>query len=156
MVRMQELHRLFGPLDDAGCTAMSQADDALTALRHVNPDAAKRLEHMKTLEAGWYEEGSLPISPQAIDTAARVILVAHGLYGSRLKPPFPAPGQDGDVEIDWDGERVFQLMLMIPPEGSPVRFLLETPGAAGEFADWEGHIPGDGSLQELLACILIP
>ena len=153
MVTTQELHRLFGVLDDTGCTAMSQADDALSALRHVDPDAAERLKHMKTLEAGWYDEGSLPISPQAIDTAARVILVAHGLYGSRLKPPFPAPGPDGEVGIDWDGERTHQLMLDIPPGGAPIEFLVEVPDGSGGFTDFEGIIPADATLQEVLAYI---
>ena len=153
MVTTSDLERLFGPLDAAGCTAMSQADDALDALRHVNPDAAARLEHMKTLEAGWYEEGSLPISPQAIETAARVILVAHGLYGSRLKPPFAAPGPDGDVGIDWDGERIHQLLLDIPPGGSPIEFLVEAPDGAGGFTDVEGVIPDDATLQQVLGHI---
>lgn len=155
MVTTRDLERLFGPLDEAACTAMSQADDALGALRDVNPEVAERLEHMKTLEAGWYEEGSLPISREAIETAARVILVTHGLYGSRLKAPFPAPGPDGEVEIDWDGVHVFQLMLMVPTSGSPIRFLLAAPDGAGGFSDREGIIPDDATLQALLADILI-
>ena len=153
MVTANDLERLFGALDDAGCTAMAQADDALAALRHVNPDAAERLEHMKTLEAGWYEEGSLPISPKAIETAARVILVAHGLYGSRLKPPFPAPGPDGDVGIDWDGDHHLQLVLDVPPGGAPIEFLVEVPDGAGGFTDFEGAIPDDATLQRVLAYI---
>lgn len=153
MVTTQDLHRLFGALDDAGCTAMSQADDALSALRDVNPDAAVRLEHMKTLEAGWYEEGSLPISPQVIDTAARVLLVAHGLYGSRLKAPFPAPGPDGEVGIDWEGERTHQLLLDILPGGARIQFLVEVPDGAGGFTDLSGAIPDDATLQQVLAYI---
>lgn len=153
MVTMQELHRLFGALDDAGCTVMSQSDDALRALRHVNPDAAERLEHMKTLEAGWFEEGSLPVSAQAIDIAARVILVAHGLYGSRLKAPFPAPGQDGEVGIEWDGQRTHQLLLDIFPGGARIEFLVEAPDGAGGFIDFSGAIPNDATLQQVLAYI---
>jgi hypothetical protein len=57
---------------------------------------------------------------------------------------------DGSLEIEWDSRSGTELMLVIPPEGTKVRYLLDIPNTSGGFDESEGLLAIDASLSELL------
>lgn len=146
-----DLERLFGPLADPALAASLTVEDPLNALREVDADTAERLSLFAKLGMGWRDDDSLPIPRAAIETTACLLLVADRLFGSQLEEPFIAPMVDGSVEVDWDGASGEELVLVVPPEGSPIQFVMNLPDDAGGVTEWDGYLPADASLAELLS-----
>ena len=150
MVNTAHLAHLFGDLLEPASLADLGPDDALAALREVNPAAADRLEGFAALP-GWVEEGNIPITPEAIETTSCALLLAARMFGQQVKPPFVAPMPDGGIMLEWDGARGNELVVVVPPEGSEPRFLMEFRDASGGRTDWDGTLPSDAGFSELLA-----
>ena len=150
MVNTAHLAHLFGDLLGPAGLADLGPDDALAKLRAVNPIAAARLDGFAALP-GWVEEGNTPITPEAIETTSCALLLADRMFGHQVKPPFVAPMPDGGIMLEWDGTRGNALMVVVPPEGSEPRFLMEFQDASGGRTDWDGTLPSDAGFRELLA-----
>ena len=146
-----DLEQLFGPLREPSLAADLTADSPLDALRKVNADATERLALFAKLGMGWRDDESLPIPPAAIKTTACLLLLAARLYGDRIGEPLVAPVVDGSVEVDWDGVSGEELVLMVPPEGAPIQFVMNLPDGSGGVTEWDGYLPADASLAELLS-----
>ena len=146
-----DLEQLFGPLREPSLAADLTAGSPLDALRKVNADATERLALFAKLGMGWRDDESLPIPPAAIKTTACLLLLAARLYGDRIGEPLVAPVVDGSVEVDWDGVSGEELVLMVPPEGAPIQFVMNLPDGSGGVTEWDGYLPADASLAELLS-----
>ena len=83
-----------------------------------------------------------------------VLLMVHGLSSGELCEPFIAPLPDGGIEIDWEASSQNELMLVIPPEGGNIQYLLEERSAPGEPSESEGLIPRDASLSEVVRRVI--
>ena len=146
-----DLERLFGPLGDPALTADLNVDNPLDALREVNADAAERLALFAKLGMGWRDDESLPIPMAAIDATACLLLLATRLCGDRIGEPLVAPVVDGSVEVDWDGASGEELVLMVPPEGAPIQFVMNLPNGSGGVTEWDGYLPVDATLADVLS-----
>ena len=146
-----DLEKLFGPLGDPALTEDLNADNPLDALREVNADAAERLALFAKLGFGWRDDESLPIPPAAIEATACLLLLAARLYGDRIGEPLVAPVIDGSVEVDWDGASGGELVLMVPPEGAPIQFVMNLPNGSGGVTEWDGYLPADATLADVLS-----
>ena len=60
-------------------------------------------------------------------------------------------GVDGSVEVDWDGASGEELVLMVPPEGAPIQFVMNLPDGSGGVTEWDGYLPVDASLADVLS-----
>ena len=146
-----DLENLFGPLGDPALTADLNADNPLGALHEVNADAAERLALFAKLGMGWRDDESLPIPPEAIEATACLLLLADRMYGDRIGEPLVAPVVDGSVEVDWDGASDAELVLMVPPEGAPIQFVMNLPNGSGGVMEWDGFLPVDATLADVLS-----
>ncbi|MCY4624663.1 MAG: hypothetical protein OXC99_06670 [Chloroflexi bacterium] len=145
-----EFERLLGPAGDPAVSASLYVTNPLDALREVNADAAERLSLFAKLGFGWRDDDSLPIPQAAISSAACLLLLADRLYGNRIAEPLVVPVVDGSVEVDWDGTSGEELVLMVPPEGAPIQFVMNLPDGSGGVTEWDGFLPTDASLADLL------
>ena len=100
---------------------------------------------------GWRDDESLPIPPAAIEATACLLLLAARLYGDRIGEPLVAPVVDGSVEVDWDGASGEELVLMVPPEGAPIQFVMNLPDGSGGVTEWDGYLPADATLADVLS-----
>lgn len=155
MVNTAHLAHLFGDLLGPAGLADLGPDDALAALRAVNPAAADRLDGFATLEQGWFEEDSPPITFEARTVAAAALLVHHSQCGDQCKPPYIDPMADGGIELQWRGASGKELLLTIPPEGVGIRFLKPFVHVYGVSFEAEGTIPADAKLNELLSWLTL-
>ena len=146
-----DLERLFGPLGDPALTADLDAVSPLEALREVNADVAERLALFAKLGGGWRDDDSLPIPPAAIEATACLLLLADRMYGDRIGEPLVAPVVDGSVEVDWDGASGEELVLMVPPEGAPIQFVMNLPDGSGGVTEWDGYLPADATLAAVMS-----
>ena len=154
MVTTADLERLFGPVGAPASTAGLQLDHALDSLLKVNADAAERITQFAGFGPGWLEEDSVPITPEAMETTACLLLVADRLCGDSVQKPFVAPSPDGGIAVEWESESGVELDLIIPPEGRGIRYLLDIPRPSGGFHEDEGLMPRDASLSDLLSHLL--
>ena len=136
-----------------GGTAQSYytADQALANLQTANPGAVERIRKLAKLEPGWYDYGSIPPTEEAVKTTARLLLVIHRLTRGLLESPFIAPLPDGGLELEWELDSGVELMLVIPPSGTDIRYLLDEPTSSGDIIKSEGIVPKDMSLSELIS-----
>ena len=146
-----DIEKLFGPLGDPALTAELDVANPLDALREVNPDAAERFALFAKLGIGWRDDESLPIPPEAIEATACLLFLAARLYGDRIGEPLVAPVIDGSVEVDWDGASDAELVLMVPPEGAPIQFVMNLPDGSGGVTEWDGYLPADATLADVLS-----
>ena len=122
----------------------------LEPLERVNPEWAQRIDSLSKLEADWDGFGAEVISGAAV-TECRRILEEIFQFPDQLVPQvFIAPLVDGGLELEWDAASGNELMVVIPPEGTPVRFLLTTLNASGQETERDGTIPQHGTLSMLL------
>ncbi|MDE2802654.1 MAG: hypothetical protein OXK21_07220 [Chloroflexota bacterium] len=146
-----DIERFFGPLGDPALAAEAAVDDPLMSLRKVEPESADRLALFAKLGGGWLDDESLPPTPRAIDTTARMLLVAHRLQGSRVANPYLAPTGAGSIHVGWKGDAGAELALVVPPEGTPIQFVMDLPDGSDSHTEWDGHIPADAALAEVLS-----
>ena len=125
--------------------------NTLSKLDKANPKAAERIRHLATLEPDWDGHGGHPVTQEAMRGTADLLLQIQDKTGDALADVFIAPLPDGSLEIEWDSRSGVELMLVIPPSGADIRYLLDIPNAAGELDESEGLLAIDSSLDELLA-----
>ncbi len=118
----------------------------LRILETVNKEWTDRLKSLNRLESDWDGYGAQPIAePATIQTCQVLKGAAEKLQSLEHFQLFIAPMPDGGLEIDLDIPEERELMLVIPPEGTPIRFLLTTHDSAGAEIETEGtlnpHIP---------------
>ena len=146
-----DIEKLFGPLGDPALTAELDVANPLDALREVNPDAAERFALFAKLGIG------AGATTKAFPSPRRPLRPRHAcfssptrLYGDRIGEPLVAPVVDGSVEVDWDGASGEELVLMVPPEGAPIQFVMNLPDGSGGFTEWDGFLPADATLADVL------
>lgn len=123
---------------------------ASVRLAQVDLKLAEELTDLATLEPGWDGYGADPPTPQAVEATAALLLTIHGLTDAQLENLFVSPLPDGGLEIDWELRTGSELMLVAPPEGTDVRYLLDKRVDAGDVIEAEGVVPGDATLSELV------
>ena len=100
----------------------------LELLRATNPAAVDRIGKLAKLEPGWDGYDGDPPTEEAIETTAKLLTAVYRLTHGALKNPFIAPSPDGGLDLEWELDSGAELMLVIPPTGTDVRYLLdETP-----------------------------
>ncbi len=127
---------------------------SLELLKDEDSAYAGRLDNLSRLEPNWDGDGAFPISSEAIGTTAWLLSLTKRLTKEPLPRPLIAPMADGGIELDWDSESGVELMLVIPPDGSKLRFLLDTPDISGDYVEKTGYLPADASFSELLSSLL--
>jgi len=153
-----------------GITLGNSPASALEILEKTNLAAAQRLRHLAYLEPGWDGYGGNSLTQESIELASALLLAVQQLTKGQLESPFIAPMPDGGVELEWElasggTSPVFsggattsratasgtgkELMIVIPPGGSGIRFLLVEPTSSGDLDETEGTIPTDATLSEL-------
>ena len=123
---------------------------AFVRLAQVNLKLAEELADLGTLEPGWDGYAADPPTPQAVEAAAALLLAIHGLANSQLGKLFVSPLPDGGLEIDWELRSGSELMLIAPPEGTDIRYLLDKRVNSGDVVESEGVVPRDATLSELI------
>ena len=129
---------------------MTHPLSALQRLEAVNQPPVERIKKLISLERNWDGYGGRPMTQDAINTTATLLLRVHGLTGATLPDPFIAPLPDGGFQLEWESPAGAELILVIPPGRERVRYLLDIPDDSGEVNESEGTIPEDASLSELL------
>ena len=123
----------------------------LEVLEIVNPGWADLLKSLTFLQPNWDGYGAEPISePAAVQTCRVLQAIAKGHQGSEYLQLFIAPMPDGGIEIDLDLPEERELMLVMPPEGTPIRFLSTTRDQTGAEAETEGTVGPNTSIPNLV------
>ena len=148
-----DIERLFGPLGDPTIATDLAVDGPLLTLRELDAEAADRLALFAKLGGGWLDDESLPPTPRAIETTA-LLLAAYRLQGSSVADPYLAPTPAGSIHVGWKGDSDSELALVVPPEGTPIQFVMDLPDGSGALTEWDGHIPADAALAELLSRLI--
>jgi hypothetical protein len=133
-----------------GETQGDGAHQALANLRVANPRAAERIRKLRTLEPDWDGYGGSPPTEEAVKATAVLLLEAHILTQGLLESPFIAPLPEGGLELEWELDSGAELMLVIPPTGTDIRYLLDEPASSGDINESEGVVPKDVALSELV------
>ena len=119
-------------------------------LVQVNSEWAERIEYLNRLEPGWDGYGSDPIAEAAVDSCCVILEdVAAIIQDGGVQQLFIAPLADGGLELEWDFPSGNELMIVVPPEGKPVRFLSSAIDVSGEEIETSGMIPGDATIPDL-------
>ena len=104
------------------------------------------------LEPGWDGFGAEPIYRRAVNECLRILEGTVKLSTSSSdRELFIAPLPDGGLELDWDLPMEEELMVVVPPEGGPVRFLLTTTDHEGNEREREGKLGIDDTLINLFS-----
>ncbi len=130
--------------------ASDRPNTAFERLQNINAAAAERISKLARLEADWDGYGGEPIAQEAIDTAAGLLTIIHGLTSGKLQNPFIAPMTDGGLELEWELNSGVELTLIVPSGGRGIKYLLDVPLDSGDIEESEGLLPRDASLSELL------
>ncbi len=125
-------------------------DLGLPPLQAVNPGAAIRIRKLAKLEPDWDGYGGEPPTEKAIKMTAALLIAIHRLTRGQLESPFIAPLSDGGLELEWELDSGVELMLVIPPTGTDIRFLLDEPKSSGDIFASEGLLPKDATITELI------
>ena len=107
---------------------------AIKELEEILPTFASRIRHLQELEPDWDGNGGVPITDDAVDRAAIILAIASRLDDT-LEEPFIAPLPNGGLQIEWEVESGKECLVVIPPDGTDVEYLLETPTASGDDFD---------------------
>ena len=135
----------------AGETQSTGAYQILAALQVTYPGAVKRIRKLASLEPDWDGYGGRPPTEEAVTAAAGLLLETHGLTQGRLDSPFIAPLPEGGLELEWDLDFGAELMLVIPPTGTDIRYLLDEPTSSSGIDESEGVVSKDATLSELIS-----
>lgn len=123
---------------------------ALELLQTTNPQAVERIRKLAKLERGWDGYGGDPPTEEAIKTTATLLSDTSKLTHGLLKIPFIAPSPDGGLALEWELDSGAELMLVIPPTDTDIRYLLDEPTNTGNIKKSEGALPQDATLTELI------
>ncbi len=125
-----------------------------SALWTSYPELAERLEHLCDLKPNWNGYESLAITVAAARKCARLIVAIDRHIYSQAGDPFLAPMADGGLELEWEGVCSRDLMVVIPPEGAPVRYLLTSYNEGDGLDELSGDFARDSAVNTLLESIL--
>ena len=123
----------------------------LATLQATNPEATERIKKLTSLEPGWDGYGGVAPTQKAIKVTAELLLETHRLTGGLLESPFIAPLPEGGLELEWELDSGAELMLVIPPTGTDVRYLLDEPTSSGNVKESEGIVTKDATLNQLIS-----
>lgn len=129
----------------------TSVNHALATLQATNSSAAERIKKLASLEPGWDGYGGVPPTQEAVKATAELLLETHRLTGGLLESPFIAPLPEGGLELEWELDSGAELMLVIPPTGRDIRYLLDGPTSSGDVKESEGVVPRDTSLNQLIS-----
>lgn len=124
------------------------------ALRQSYPEVAERMDYLADLEPDWDGYGARRISPAAINKCVRLLKAIAPDFYSRAGQPFIAPMADGGIELEWESVHDRELMLVVPSDGTTVRFLLTSFDPTGHAEDQAGVISEESDINEWLASSL--
>ena len=106
------------------------------------PEIRDRIEYLRRLEPNWDGYGAEVISESALDSCHRLLTSVFPIQ----EEPFLAPMCDGGIQIDWEFGSGAELMIVIPEDGKPVRYLLSSSNGAEQ----SGELLSVFHLQDLL------
>ena len=112
----------------------------LTTLQAINPEAVKRIRKLTNLRTDWDGYGGDPPTEEAVNEAAELLLEIHNLTQGSLVTPFVAPLPDGGLELEWDLDSGAELMLVIMPTGTDIKYLLDEPSNSNATIESEGSV----------------
>ena len=118
------------------------------------PELAERLEYLSSLEPNWDGYGSMAITVVAASKCTRLLIAIDRHIYSEAGEPFLAPMADGGLELEWECMCRRELMVVIPPEGTPVRYLLTSDNEADCMEESSGDFTEDSVVNTLLESIL--
>ena len=124
--------------------------DVLTRTR---PEWIHRINQLSKLESNWDGYEADVISAVAIVKCYGILAEVSNFPSEFLQNLFIAPLADGGLEIEWEFPSGNELMIVIPPEGSPVRFLLTTLDPSSNESETPGTIPADATLDQLFSAV---
>ena len=127
--------------------------DVLTLLTRTRLEWIHRINQLSKLESNWDGYEADVISVVAIVKCYEVLAEASNFPSEFLQNLFIAPLADGGLEIEWEFPSGNELMIVIPPEGSPVRFLLTTLDSSSNESETPGTIPADATLDQLFSAV---
>ena len=107
---------------------------ALKELEDTHLTFAGRIQHLQELEPDWDGYGGVPITNEAAETTATVLVIAKRL-DEALEDPFIAPLPSGGLQVEWEVDSGNECLVVIPPDGTNVEYLLETPIPLGDDFD---------------------
>lgn len=125
-----------------------------TALSSSHPELLERIEYLAGLEPNWDGYGSSVVSSTAVDTCTSLLNAIDEHVYAKAGEPFVAPMADGGLELEWECVSEKELMLVIPPEGTPVRFLLATCAETEITGEISGVLSEDFTVDQLFDRIL--
>ena len=133
-----------------GETKDASANHVLATLQATNPEAVEKIRKLGDLELDWDGYGGIPPTGEAVKATAWLLLETYRLTQGQLKNPFIAPLPEGGLELEWELDSSVELMLVIPPTGTDIEYLLEEPQGSGDVNESEGIVPKDATLSELI------
>lgn len=124
------------------------------ALKSSHAELLKRIDYLADLEADWDGYGARRVSRMAIKGCLHLLSTIDRRFYSQAGEPFVAPMADGGLQLEWD--RVFEkeLILVIPPDGTSIRFLLTSFDETGNAKDHEGVLSEESRIYEWLSSAL--
>ena len=128
----------------------ASTNQVLTTLQATNPEAVKRIRKLTSLRADWDGYGGDPPTEEAVREAAELLLEIHNLTQGLLVNPFIAPLPDGGLELEWDLDSGAELMLVIMPTGTDIKYLLDEPSNSNDTIESEGSVFKDATLSDLI------
>ena len=99
----------------------------LELLRQSMPVAADRLTHLSGLKDGWNGDRSIRISRTSLDVCAELLCSLASCSHHLVRLAFISPLSSGGIELEWDSLHSKDLLLSIPPNGSPIEYLISHP-----------------------------
>lgn len=109
------------------------------------------MDYLAGLEPDWDGYGARRISPAAINKCVRLLKAIAPDFYSRAGQPFIAPMADGGLELEWESVHDGELMLVVPADGTTVRFLLTSFDPTGHAEDQAGVLSEESDINEWLA-----
>ena len=122
----------------------------LNRLRVINAGWAERIDQLRKLEVNWDGYDAVTISDIAVKKCCKVLVATEWSSNPLVHEAFIAPLADGGLEIEWEFPEGNELMIVFPPEESPVQFLLTTFDKDGQESEREGTIPVDSTVEKLI------
>ena len=140
-------HRHFSVV---GETKDASTNHVLATLQATNPEAVEKIRKLRDLEPDWDGYGGIPPTEEAVKATAGLLLETYKLTQGQLENPFIAPLPEGGLELEWELDSSVELMLVIPPTGTDIEYLLEELKGSGDVNESEGIVPKDATLSELI------
>ena len=141
-------HRRFSVGSETQDASVNQG---LATLQAANPEAVERIRKLTNLGPDWDGYGGKTPTEQAVKATVELLLKTHRLTQGSLESPFIAPLPEGGLELEWELDSGAELMLVIPPTGTNIRYLLDEPTSSGDTVESEGVVPEDATLSQLVS-----